>query len=177
MERKTVEATALSSEVLTFTVDEATLGVRAVAYYVESSLQDLEANLNGRGFRAVQASAGQAMENINRTAEFVGFYQGLATKLNNAVEQPDTPVELSPNELSMLGDALFRLGNTGVKHARRALSTGEVHSDDSTFQALLAGRVEQTTTDAFDLFKKLEPIALSKSGQGWMMWDSPLPAS
>lgn len=108
MIRHTIEATPTSPELIAFTADEATLSVRAISYYVATSLQTLEANWDSQALFAGGKSVEDANGDLERTAGFVNFFHGLAMKLSGSVEQPDAPVELSTEDIMGLGEALFR---------------------------------------------------------------------
>lgn len=162
-------------EQLSLTADEAILCVKAVSYYVTSSLQTLEANWNNEALFAIGRSAETATEEIDRVATFVGFHQNLAKKFHEVVDTPEETVELSSEEIMALGDALFRIGNSGLIHATKAIHNGTVGFQSGAARESVERNAHQTADEAYELFKKLEPIAKSKEYSMWMVWERTVP--
>lgn len=123
-----------SAEKLLLTPAEADLGIRAVSYYVTSSLDVLDGNRNISGLHGIYTSAQTAIERLNNTAKFVFQYQTLARKLGDLTEQPHIPVEVEAEEFTFLGYSLFRLGNEAHASALAAIEDGSVgfDSDEAT---------------------------------------------
>jgi hypothetical protein len=169
MIRATTEIGPELSEQLAFSTDEAGLSVKALAYFVSSSLQTLEANWNTEGLDALFNSPGEAMREIEHISQFVSLNRGLAEKVSRSIDTPEEPRELSPPELQALGSALFRFGNSGLSHARKALARDYANTDPRVQQGAEVA-IRQTADNAFELFKELEPIAQSKKNMTWMVW-------
>ncbi len=171
MDRRTLEPTPDSPELLAFTTAEAVLAVRAVSYYVVTELQIGQVDRDKQGMKAVGQNASDALEGVGKIAQFVAMHQGLAEKLLGCMTQPEEPVELSPEEIQSLGMALFRLGNFGVKYARNALQHGGVILSPAK-RAIVSNMIEGTAKDTFSLFERLQPIANCKN-ISWMTWKAP----
>lgn len=171
MIRATTEVGPSLPEQLVFSTDEAELSVRAISYYVTSSLRTLEANWDAEGWHGIANSPEQAVEEIGRVSGFVNFHQRLAEKFSGVVDKPEQATELSPQEIETLGFSLFRLGNSGLTHARRAINSGWVGPRDTASRARTETAIQQTADSAYGLFKELEPIGKSKADIiGWMIW-------
>ena len=179
MQRLSPEITSDQPELLDFSTGEAELCVRAIAYYAQSSVQSLEFNWPFEARRALGYTVAEALSGTRRIAEFAAAQQALAMKFarNFADKTIDTdphPVELTPQEIENLGYALFRLGNSGISNAHKALDSGALgHSEEGRLREV-AG-VQEIAGQTFALFKALEPIAKTKTGVGWMVWKGMTP--
>lgn len=171
MIRTTAEQGPTLPEQLVFSTGEAEISVTALAYYVTSDLKTREDNWDVEGLNAMTNPRQSVMEGINRVSRFVNFYQDLAEKFSGVVDNPEQATELSPQEIEALGFSLFRLGNSGLAHARNAIKGGRVGFKDTAAQEEIETTVQQTADDAYELFKKLEPISTLKSGISWMIWN------
>jgi hypothetical protein len=162
-----------SAELLQFTTPEAALGIKAVSYYVTSSLDTLDANEDVDGFHGIECTPEDATERLNNVARFVNSMRMLEEKLRNSYKVPTTAIELITLEVMSLGDSLFRLGNAALVHGLSALKTGSAsfYAPDGKYRA--QERIITTADSAYELFKALEPIAKSKANSSWMRWEEP----
>lgn len=124
------------------------------------------------GLGAMRTSPAEAVGEIDRISQFVEFHKGLTEKFSGVVDAPPRPIELSPGEIESLGFSLFRLGHSGLTHARAAMRSGLVAPYDAAGRARAEAYLEQTADSAYKLFKELEPIGRSKPDVGWMVWES-----
>lgn len=170
MIRLTVEIGTDLPEQLGFTADEAELGIRALSYYATSELRTLEDNWDLEGLRAMTRPSEKSVEELDQVFDFVDFYRGIVKKLSETTGGPRQAIELLPQEIEALGFSLFRLGNSAPTHARSALTKNRVTYQSAEDRASVDTRIARTAGAAYQLFKQLEPIGMSK-GIGWMIWN------
>src|SRR5687767_3881306 len=155
MIRLTPAPTPQSAEILQFPSPQAEIGVKAVSYYVTSTLDSLDVNGNNNGFHGIYTSVETSANRLDQTASFVYQYQTLARKLRDAVEKPDEPVEVELKELTFLGFSLFSLGNQAYTGALAAIKTGSVGFRKAEAALAAQQRITRDADGAYELFKEL----------------------
>ena len=155
-----------------FAPEASALAVAAVSYYVSSSTRTLEANWDTEGFHGLSANMDSALKNLDQLSVFVEYGKDLATKLADHHKNPAHAMELTDQDIEMLGFSLFRFGNDGYVHAHQALDTGWVkpvggeQAKQDTHEELAHRQQE-----AKKIFDELEPLATEKKVM-WMDWSS-----
>ena len=165
------EGEPINVERLSFAPEDAALAVGAVSYYVSSSTRTHETNWDSEGYFGMVAGVDSALDSLGGLAAFVVHGNDLATKLAAHHEDPSQPVELTNDDIEMLGSALFRFGNDGSRHAYSALQhkvvwTGSTESQEKEFDG-----IELRQRQSKKIFRSIEPLAQAK-GLSWMEWSS-----
>lgn len=158
-------------EPLSFSEQDSAIAVGAVSYYLSSSLRTLEANWDGEGFDGVLSDVASANDNIDDKLGFAQLCKTLANKFTEHHENPTVPVDLTKDELRMLGRSLFRYGNAGYMHANKAIETGSVgfsHGGGEGQRERTIEALAERRERSFTIFKQLEPIA-NNAGMGWFV--------
>ena len=111
MQRETINPTPDATEVLKFSAAEADLAVRALLSHLEQTLHFSDTAIDSRGLLALGAhDVTTVAERIASTHTIAASHATLAEKFAGNVAQPETPVELTFDELLLLGNSLYSLG-------------------------------------------------------------------
>jgi hypothetical protein len=156
-------------EVISLAPEDSAIAVAAVSYYVISSTRTLEANWDAEGFHRLYANVDSALGNLDTLSAFVGQGKDLATKLADHNNNPDKAVELTDQEIEMLGFSLFRFSNEGYVHATKALDTGEVVPVGEHTERNAREELDRRQMQSKKIFDQLAPLAM-ESQVRWVDW-------
>jgi len=166
MERQTDDPTSTSSEIIVFTDEEAMLCTRALYSH---AMAQLRAGAPPKGNLLLDQDPQTLRDNLERAADAFDYYAGLSGRFAD----PGQPIELSPEDLGQIGNALHYHGFWNAYEAKEDLmrrASGLKRAEYAREATAIKGLAE----GSFALYKALEPIVSSKEGIDWRSWLKPI---